>query len=113
MITQNQINEWVKDNKPIKFYKSYEWRLRRKDVLALDKWECQMCKARGKYSKAVVVHHVKHLKDRPDLAMQIYDGDQRQLISLCRSCHEECHPERLKYKQYRRKAKPHPIDERW
>ena len=113
MITQQQINEWVKDNTPKRFYKSYDWQLRRAEVLALDKWECQMCKAKGKYSKAVIVHHIKHLKDRPDLAMQIYDGEQRQLISLCRACHEECHPERLK-KHYRGKQKkPHPIDERW
>ncbi len=63
----------------------------------IDRNECTRCKARGKYTPAAVVHHVKHLRDRPDLALSIYDPDtgERQLESLCRACHEAMHPERL------------------
>ena len=64
----------------------------------LDNSECQACKARGKYAPAVLVHHVKHLRDRPDLTLSVFDPDtkERQLISLCRACHEAEHPERMR-----------------
>lgn len=75
------------------FYTSAPWRRRRREVLKLDKYECQICKAKGKYKKATIVHHVKHLKDSPDLALSIWAGEERQLISVCKSCHEEEHPE--------------------
>lgn len=50
-----------------------------------------MCKKRGLFRKATIVHHIKHLKDRPDLAL-----DENNLISLCGSCHDIVHPEKLK-----------------
>lgn len=77
-----------------RFYDWPEWESVREIVFRMDHFECQRCKARGRYRKAVLVHHVQHLKNRPDLALSIWDGDQRQLVSLCRPCHEEVHPER-------------------
>ena len=64
----------------------------------LDNNECQKCKSRGKFGRAEIVHHIKHLKDRPDLALSVYDPDtgERQLESRCRVCHEEDHPERMR-----------------
>lgn len=76
-----------------RFYSWGEWRARRRKVLRLDRYECQRCKAAGRFSRAVIVHHVKHLKDRPDLALSIWDGEERQLISVCKRCHEALHPE--------------------
>lgn len=79
------------------FYVWSKWLRVRDEVFKLDKHECQMCKATGRYSKAALVHHVKHLKVRPDLALTITDEDgRRQLISLCKKCHELCHPERMR-----------------
>ncbi len=84
------------------FYLRGEWRAVSAMVLKMDRWECQICKQRGRYSRADLVHHVNHVKRRPDLALDIYflDADrsrQRNLISVCRSCHENvCHPERLR-----------------
>lgn len=77
------------------FYMSSDWQRVRARVLAMDHYECQHCKARGRYAPATHVHHVKHLKERPDLALSIYDEDtgQRQLVSLCFACHREEHPE--------------------
>ena len=79
------------------FYGWKAWKRRRKYVLEkLDKNECQRCKIEKKrYRKATIVHHVKHLTDRPDLALSIWDPDtgERQLISVCKQCHEELHPE--------------------
>ena len=76
------------------FYHTYEWTKKRAEVLKLDHNECQRCKANGRYTKATTVHHVKHLKDRPDLALSIWDGNERQLVSLCQSCHNLEHPEK-------------------
>ena len=94
-----------------KFYDWPEWDHIRLDVLDLDRHECQRCKnIKHRYRKAVLVHHVKHLKDRPDLALSIWDGQERQLISLCRSWHAEEHPAR----QWRKVMKrDYVTQERW
>ena len=70
----------------------------RQAVLKLDNCECQICKAHGKYSRGSIVHHVKHLRERPDLALSIFDPDtgERQLVTVCKACHEEEHPESLR-----------------
>lgn len=80
----------------------------------MDNYECQDCKARGHHTPATLVHHIKHLKERPDLALSIYDPDtkERQLVSLCRHCHELRHPEALK--QYGWAVIRLPVtEERW
>lgn len=109
-----KMTEHIREGKVYIFYTSHSWQKKREEVFRLDRYECQKCKAKGKYSKAKVVHHVKHLKDRPDLALSIWetcpDGTNvRQLVSLCDACHEEEHPERL-----RQNKKKEPItEERW
>lgn len=93
------------------FYSWPEWLRLRSAVLRLDKHECQICKAKGRYRKATIVHHVKHLRVRPDLALSIWDGEKRQLLSVCKSCHEDEHPEAFRQNA---KAKAPPItEERW
>lgn len=94
------------------WYNSEPWRSTRETVLMADRYECQRCKERGRYSRAVLVHHVKHLKDRPDLALSIIDPatGERQLVSVCKRCHELLHPE--SQKQYRTANKP-LTEERW
>ena len=77
-----------------RFYDSTVWRRKRAEVMELDHHECVMCKSHGRYTPAKTVHHVKHLKDRPDLALEIWDGTERQLISLCLACHDLVHPEK-------------------
>lgn len=96
------------------FYCWPAWHKKRAEVLALDHWECQNCKSKGRYKRAVIVHHVQHLKDRPDLALSIIDPDTgaRQLVALCRACHELEHPERLA-DPWQPSAKPKVSAERW
>ena len=72
----------------------------------MDNHECQICKRKGRYRRADIVHHVKHLKDRPDLALSIWDGEERQLVSVCRQCHEDLHPERTVRYRYGKTVKP-------
>lgn len=74
----------------LKFYKSKEWKKKRKDIFKRDNNECQKCKAKGKFRKAKCVHHIKHLRDNPELALE-----DENLICLCNICHNEEHPEKL------------------
>lgn len=108
-----QLQKLIAEARPELFYSWPQWEETRSKVLALDHFECVKCKAKGKYTKAVLVHHVHHLTDRPDLALSIYDADgNRQLISLCRQCHELEHPERLKPAWTAKVEKPLTV-ERW
>lgn len=107
-----QLQDLIAAGTASRFYDWPEWEQARSEALRMDLGECQLCKARRRYGKAVLVHHVKHLKDRPDLALSVFDPDTgaRQLVSLCRACHEEQHPERM------RGAAPRPApltEERW
>lgn len=95
-----------------RFYKSPHWQAVRAAVLRADHYECQVCKQRGRYTRATTVHHVMHLLDHPELALESYYQDcagvkHRQLISLCHACHEDAHGHRVK-------VQPEPITiERW
>ena len=75
----------------------------------MDHNECQICKAKGRYSKATTVHHVKHLREHPELALTIFDGKNRQLISVCDACHNRLHPE----KWVKHEHKEPLTEERW
>lgn len=71
------------------FYKSEVWLKKRKQILKRDNYECQHCKKNGEFSKADCVHHIKHLRKFPHLAL-----DDLNLISLCNACHNIEHPEK-------------------
>jgi 5-methylcytosine-specific restriction protein A len=73
------------------FYKTMAWLNKRAEVLERDNYECQMCKAEGRYGRGNVVHHIKHLTHRPDLALE-----DDNLVTLCERCHNKVHPEKLK-----------------
>lgn len=92
------------------FYSWGEWRRLRADVLRLDNGECQVCRRKGRYTQGTIVHHIQHLRDRPDLALSIYDGDARQLETVCKRCHEALHPE--SQRQFTPSAPP-VTAERW
>lgn len=100
----------ISEGREIIWYNEAAWQRIRAQVLKLDHYECQLCKANGRHRRAVIVHHVKHLKDRPDLALSIWDGKERQLVSVCRTCHEALHPERALLPR----SGKHPVTkERW
>ena len=104
------VKKCIKDTINI-FYTWSKWKTKREEVLKLDKYECQICKKRGKYKKATTVHHVNYVKKHPDKALEIwyyFKGEKkRNLISLCHECHEEVHG-------YRKKEKKKLLtEERW
>lgn len=95
---------------PKKFYDSAEWQRLRLQVLEIDHRECQKCKERGRHTRADRVHHVNEAMRRPDLALSIWYGEgERNLISLCHSCHELIHSNRFPRKEF----KPPLTDEKW
>ena len=73
------------------FYHSQQWQRMRQRILRRDAYMCQNCKRYGKQIEAVEVHHIQHLEDCPELAL-----DPDNLISLCRKCHRKAHPEKVK-----------------
>ena len=114
-ITQTQLDRLrrlIAAGRSDEFYWWSAWRKKRDYVLEYDRHECQLCKAKGRYARAVLVHHVKHLRARPDLALSLFDPEtgERQLISVCKACHEAEHPEALRTLQ---PSKPPLTVERW
>ncbi len=75
------------------FYHTTEWKRKRKDILKRDHNECTRCRQFGEYTKAITVHHIKHLKDVPELALT-----DENLTSLCKDCHDAMHPKKNKMK---------------
>lgn len=95
MFSTNQIRSLIASGNTKLFYKDYTWRKLALDIIAEHKHECYMCKKHGKYTRATMVHHVKHLKQHPELAYsRTYkdkDGEHIQLMPLCHECHEKIH----------------------
>lgn len=93
-----RLRKLIAEGKEHEFYTWPKWHAERAFVLREDRNECQTCKAKGRYSRAVIVHHVKHLRNRPELALLMFAKDDRgktyrQLLSVCKKCHEKEHPE--------------------
>ncbi|WP_205677391.1 HNH endonuclease [Anaerobutyricum soehngenii] len=102
--TTDKLRTWIaelaKQDAMWKFYKSPAFRRLRAAVLRSQHYECQLCKAHGRIRAADTVHHVKHVRDYPELALSAYYYEQgtkrRQLVAICKICHALEHPEKLK-----------------
>lgn len=87
------IRQLIKQNNIMKFYKTREWQELKEEVLYELHYECQGCVKNGEYTRADVVHHVNHVRERPDLALSKYYTDaetgetKRNLLPLCNRCH--------------------------
>lgn len=79
------------DKETSKFYKTYKWVKKRQEALIRDNFECQECKRQGRFRPADCVHHIKELKQYPELALDI-----NNLMSLCNRCHNLIHEKHLK-----------------
>lgn len=113
-MTEDQIRyvtECIKDNDIHRFYIWKPWLHVRKQVLELDRCECQDCKLKGIYTRATTVHHENYVKRHPELALEIWytwrGQRKRNLVSLCHDCHERRHG-------YRKAKQEVPLtEERW
>ncbi len=88
----NWVEEIAKGNTN-KFYHSTDWDILKEAVLKRDKYECQFFAGKWNDGKhfpnkikpvtATMVHHIKPIKERPDLALNI-----NNCISLSFEAHE-------------------------
>lgn len=88
------------------FYVSGEWKRLSRQIRKKQRCRCWDCmrKSPAKITRAVTVHHVHPLRERPDLALSEFDEDGNvNLICLCESCHWDRH----------HKRKAIQIPERW
>ena len=110
--------EWVRelerDGRRGVFYTTKEWKELRAQVLK-DHPLCVDCLAKSpaEFSRAVYVHHVNELHDRPDLGLSRTWTDAAgeahdNLVALCMQCHEERHGRFVKGSNGRKKK---PITE--
>ena len=108
-MTDAQIRQLILSGQIHRFYDSPDWRRKRRAILKAQKYECQVCKRRGRYARATIVHHVQHLRDRPDLALSDTDPETGavQLMAICKQCHDEIHRDNL-FQQNKYK-----YDEKW
>lgn len=70
-------------------YDSASWKRMRERILRRDGYRCQICRRYGRMTQATEVHHIKHVDEYPESAM-----DPSNMISLCHACHNAQHPEK-------------------
>ena len=88
------ISKLIQSNKIVAFYKSVVWRSLRAEVLREQHSECQMCKSNGLYEEATTVHHIKYVRNHPEIALT-----KSNCMSLCKECHYQIHHTILYKKQ--------------
>lgn len=84
----------IKANR-LKFYRTKAWRMKRKEILERDGYECVHCKANGQFTiyeqredgkKLLEIDHIKELETHPHLKL-----DNNNLQTLCIDCHNKKH----------------------
>ena len=84
--TRDQLyNEHRRDKWAARFYRSVAW-LKLREIKLCNSPYCEDHLEIGEYVVAVIVHHVKELRDYPELAL-----DLENLRSQCRGCHNTEH----------------------
>lgn len=84
-----KIKYFLNEGKVYRAYQLKEWRGVngiKQAALKRDHYECQDCSKEGRQTKAVEVHHIKELKDNPELFLKL-----ENVISLCKDCHNKRH----------------------
>lgn len=102
------------------FYNSSAWKHKRLEILDRDRYECQDCRKRlieaaeagermsgddRKLRRAEEVHHIKELREYPELAL-----NDDNLVSLCAKCHNMRHGRIIKRFAKRKKRL---TEEKW
>lgn len=108
------IEKLIEKDELWRFYKTKEWTSLKKQILEKNNYECQECKRNGVITRYDIdsdgkkklistVHHVQFVRRHPELALSEwyeYKGERkRNLIPVCKSCHNKLHPEKQKKKR--------------
>ena len=114
---ESWIRQLIRENKIWVFYKTDDWLELRDEVLRDAHYECQHCLRRGKYTRAVMVHHVNEVRKRPAMALtKTYidkEGrERRNLVPLCFACHEAEH-DRFEMSREAQGIEKFTNEERW
>jgi len=113
------INQLIKEDALWKFYKGKEFRHLKEEVLKENHYECIECAKLHKLSMATTVHHVKPVREYPELALSKFYIDEHgkkqiQLEPVCKSCHNRLHPEKWSKSLHKKQTKETFINkERW
>ena len=116
MVTEKWIKELIKNNELWKFYKTKEWIRLKKSILREHHYECAECRKNGIITRYDInkdgerklistVHHVCHVRQRPDLALSrtykdyVTGEELPNLIPVCKACHNKLHPEKRRQRQ--------------
>ena len=100
VVTVEWIKELIRSGDTALFYNTRAWGELRDRKRKAEHYECERCRAKGKYKPGNVVHHKKYLRYFPELALD-YDN----LECLCDECHYDEH--------HRAENKPQLNEERW
>lgn len=103
------IRELIDKDELWRFYKSKEWIALKNKILKENHYECAECRKHGVITRhddggrlLSTVHHVCHVRDHPELALSEWYKDystgklERNLIPVCKACHNKLHPEKIK-----------------
>ena len=94
-----EIPKLIEQDKIYQFYNSSDFRNLKKSIFKDFHYECQECLKKHKYTRATVLHHVKHVDKHPELCLSRYYVDKAgikrlQLEPVCAECHNMLHPEK-------------------
>ncbi len=118
------IENLIREDELWRFYKTKEWIVLKNYVLEEFNHECYICKKNGiitRYDEdengnrklISTVHHNQFVRKHPELALSEfywYNGKQyRNLIPVCKACHNKLHPEKRKNKS----SEHFTNEERW
>ena len=108
MMNEKIIRELIAKDELWRFYKSKEWIRLKEKILKENHYECSECRKQGIITRyddgrlLSTVHHVCHVRDHPELALSEWYKDystgklERNLIPVCKACHNKLHPEKIK-----------------
>lgn len=96
MYTTEQIRALIAAGCIEAFYNDRYWRRLSREIIDEHHGECMMCREAKRLTPASLVHHVRELKQYPELAYsRTYTDDagdeHMQLMPLCHDCHERIH----------------------
>ena len=121
--TEEWIRSLIQKDELWRFYKSKEWIALKNKILKENHYECAECRKHGVITRhddggrlLSTVHHVCHVRDHPELALSEWYKDystgklERNLIPVCKACHNKLHPEKQKQ---RKRSEGFINEERW